>query len=110
MVGGVPLAVHYLAQALSETGHEVAVLAPGEGIGKMGYRFDSLEQPDQVVLPEEVLLRNLDEEKKRFDFDILHAHLAWPTGYIAARWGERNNVPTVITCHGIDLNTNRKVD
>lgn len=110
MVGGVPLAVHCLAQALSGAGHEMVVLAPGEGIAEMGYRFDSLKQSGQTVSPEEVLFKNLDEEKKRYDFDILHAHFAWPAGYAAARWGELNNVPTVITCHGIDLNTDRQLD
>jgi glycosyltransferase involved in cell wall biosynthesis len=110
MVGGVPLAVHYLAQTLSGAGHEVAVLAPGKGIGKMGYRFDSLKQSDRNVSPEEVLFKNLDEEKKRFDFDMLHAHFAWPAGFAAARWGEINNIPTVITCHGIDVNTDRRLD
>lgn len=109
MVGGGAVSVHYLAQSLSEAGHEVAVLAPGERVDGMSYRVDPLSRSGPDVPYEEVLYNNLDAQKKRFDFDVLHAHFAWPAGYAAARWGHENGIPTVITCHGIDLNTDRRI-
>jgi glycosyltransferase involved in cell wall biosynthesis len=110
MIGGGATVVHRLAQAISKIGCEVAILAPGERADGASYRFDSLARLDEGRTYEKVLLKNLDMEKRRFDFNILHAHFAWPTGYAAALWGKTNDVPTVITCHGIDLNTDRRLN
>lgn len=109
MIGGGEVVIHNLSQSLSRAGHEVAVLAPGEKTQDLLYRFDPLSLPDQYDEFEDLLFKNLDAEKKRFDFDVLQAHFVWPAGYAAALWGKRNGIPTVITCHGIDLNMDRQI-
>ncbi|WP_456365947.1 glycosyltransferase family 4 protein [Thermococcus sp.] len=37
------------------------------------------------------------------DFDLIHAHFIWPSGYAAARLAREFNVPLVITAHGYDV-------
>ncbi len=39
----------------------------------------------------------------KIDFDLIHAHFTWPSGYAAVKLGKRFEVPTVITAHGYDV-------
>ncbi len=45
----------------------------------------------------------LDREYQREPFDILHAHMVYPTGFSALFWGKKRGVSVVITSHGIDV-------
>ncbi|RSD35209.1 MAG: glycosyl transferase, group 1 [Methanohalophilus sp.] len=38
-------------------------------------------------------------EKNGLNFDVIHAHMTWPSGYIAAKLKEKYNVPSVLTIH-----------
>ncbi|MCM8808229.1 MAG: glycosyltransferase family 4 protein, partial [Candidatus Omnitrophica bacterium] len=42
-------------------------------------------------------------QKNRLEFDIIHAHFAWPQGYVAIKLGEKYGYPVVITGHGHDV-------
>lgn len=104
--------VHHLAKRYVDKGHQVSVLAPVPNSSTGGaYQVHPIKNlSDQVSRAEDkwergnrVLSWNLTEEKERFDFDILHAHFAYPYGYVAGVWGKKNHVPTVLTCHGIDI-------
>lgn len=41
---------------------------------------------------------------KRFEFDIIHAHFAYPDGFAAVLIGKIINKPVVLTVHGSDVN------
>lgn len=36
-------------------------------------------------------------------FDILHTHFAFPTGYLSVPFLRFSKVPSVLTCHGVDI-------
>lgn len=38
-------------------------------------------------------------EKENIHFDLIHAHFSWPSGYIAMRLKEKNNVPYALSMH-----------
>jgi glycosyltransferase involved in cell wall biosynthesis len=38
-------------------------------------------------------------EKNKLEFDIIHSHITWPSGYIGTRLKEKYNVPVVLTVH-----------
>lgn len=42
-------------------------------------------------------------EKNNIEFDLIHAHFTWPSGYAAVRLGKKFNVPAVVTAHGYDV-------
>lgn len=37
--------------------------------------------------------------KHKIEFDLIHAHFTWPSGYVAAKLGKEYGVPSVITIH-----------
>src|SRR5689334_6423940 len=45
------------------------------------------------------LLRHVERLRKRFQFDLVHAHFTYPDGVAAALIGRRFGVPVVITEH-----------
>ena len=42
-------------------------------------------------------------EKEKTEFDLIHAHFVWPSGYVAAKLKEKYKVPLVVTAHGFDI-------
>jgi glycosyltransferase involved in cell wall biosynthesis len=36
-------------------------------------------------------------------FDLIHAHFAWPSGFVGVQLKKKYQVPLVITCHGYDI-------
>lgn len=46
-------------------------------------------------------LRVIKQEK--LDFDLIHAHFTWPSGYAGALLKEKSGVPLVVTGHGFDV-------
>ena len=45
----------------------------------------------------------VSEIAKEFPFDLIHAHVALPTGYAAMRVAAENQKPYIVTIHGADL-------
>jgi glycosyltransferase involved in cell wall biosynthesis len=41
--------------------------------------------------------------REGLEFDLVHAHFTWPSGYAGAKLKERFGVPLVITAHGYDV-------
>ncbi|ASI99335.1 glycosyltransferase family 4 protein [Thermococcus celer] len=41
--------------------------------------------------------------REGLEFDLIHAHFTWPSGYAGAKLKERFGVPLVITAHGYDV-------
>ncbi|MFN4242561.1 MAG: glycosyltransferase family 4 protein [Tepidisphaerales bacterium] len=109
-LGGQEMVVDGLARALVRRGHDVTVLAP---LPRRRDVVQSVSPPSpyrEVRHPRFVsttwgvsaygyFLRRL---ARRFGpFDVVHAHDAYPTGYLAVR---ERLAPVVITSHGGDLN------
>ncbi|GAJ22296.1 unnamed protein product, partial [marine sediment metagenome] len=42
-------------------------------------------------------------EKIKTEFDILHCHFAYPSGYCGVKLKKIFNIPVVITVHGVDI-------
>jgi len=42
-------------------------------------------------------------QKNKIEFDLIHAHFAWSSGYAAAKLQERYSVPFIVTTHGYDI-------
>lgn len=42
-------------------------------------------------------------KRKKIEFDIIHAHFTWSSGYVGSKLKEKYNVPLIITCHGYDI-------
>lgn len=42
-------------------------------------------------------------QKKNIEFDLIHAHFTWPSGYAGAILKSKYGVPLIITAHGYDV-------
>jgi glycosyltransferase involved in cell wall biosynthesis len=42
-------------------------------------------------------------KKENIEFDLIHAHFAWPAGYIGVKLKEKYGVPFIVTVHGYDI-------
>jgi glycosyltransferase involved in cell wall biosynthesis len=106
-LGGMETVVDRLARQFQAKAHQVLVLAK-----------TPRENPDRPQLPYEVIYyprsrsntwllgparRALLEEHRRRRFDVIHAHQAYPNGYVAVKAALPLGLPVVITPHGGDL-------
>ncbi|MFQ5645851.1 MAG: glycosyltransferase family 4 protein [bacterium] len=104
-VGGGETAVDRLAGQLAGQGGKLVLAAPGPASWKPAYPFFPLEKLPSHNFPgkEAILLQGLDCLYRQFPFAIIHAHFAYPCGYLAVSWARERDIPVLITCHGIDL-------
>lgn len=42
-------------------------------------------------------------KKERINFDLIHSHFTWSSGYVGAQLKKEYNVPFVLTAHGFDI-------
>jgi len=56
-----------------------------------------------LISDEKVRAMHLIFEKLRTRFDVLHAHVTYPPGYVAVKLKRVLQVPIVLTPHGIDI-------
>lgn len=102
--------VKTLSQKLTQKGHEVFIITfPNkkniQKIGKIkiirpkGRDIRYLNELN-IWLKGKKLLENLI---KKENIDIIHAHSIFPQGTIATQIGKKYNIPTYVTCHGIDF-------
>lgn len=104
-IGGVPISIERLTQALREQGHRVVVFAP---------RYDHLEtEPEEDVVRYSTLSQHfysdtvlpnpldpvLEETFSREEFDVIHVHHPVLIGKVAAHLSAKYNVPLVYTYH-----------
>jgi len=109
-IGGMEVVIDQLARQFSDMGHEPTVIAqkprynvqPLEPLSKP-YEVIYYSRPRSAVWLLGHVKRLLLNEHRRYRFDIIHAHMAYPTGYIAVKLKNRINVPVVITSHGGDI-------
>jgi glycosyltransferase involved in cell wall biosynthesis len=108
-LGGQEMVVDALARHFQALGHEVVVLAPHPRLPLLARRavttYPVARHPRVystrfgVGLYAWWLLRL----KRRFGFDVVHAHGLHPHGWLATRNRDRLGVPVVLTSHGDDL-------
>ena len=113
-IGGVELAVHYVASNLTALGHEVVVVTfwsrgrRGEpntnsytvrsivpGVSRLGGRL--------AFIGEYSIVFALAALWVRWRYNVLHVHLAYPGGYAAALLKRLVKAPVVVTCHAADI-------
>lgn len=104
-IGGVPISIERLTQALRKQGHRVVVFAP---------RYDHLEtEPEEDVVRYSTLSQRfysdtvlpnpldpvLEETFSREEFDVIHVHHPVLIGKVAAHLSAKYNIPLVYTYH-----------
>lgn len=98
--------VHHLANALTRAGHRARVVGPAgfwtHRALKLPYpvhRWPGLRGRFREQLQSAELLADLAIWRA----DVVHAHITYPNGYVAARLKRRRPFPLVITPHGVDI-------
>ncbi len=125
--------VHEQVKALKDLGMEVTVISPKPRSFKVlvylkkswGIQATVPEEtlldgvkvyyPKRVALPGNLLFRRAGEDYRRVieqqlmkmkgeaSFDLIHAHVAYPDGYAAAKIAKRLEKPFIVTIHGQDF-------
>lgn len=112
VVGGLQIVVDALARGISGSGHQARLFTPtAPDNSPLPYPVIQIKDlPPFYPIPLKnmpILERGIDEfldrEYRREPFDILHAHMTYPTGFSALFWGKKRGVPVLITSHGIDV-------
>lgn len=106
-IGGAEIFLHNLANSLASRGHKVTVLAP-KVRGKDNkidalYNIIRYQRPSSKRFGVRQVLLYLMLEKYKNDFDILHCHGAYPSGYVGATFQRIFKTPLVIRPHGSDI-------
>jgi glycosyltransferase involved in cell wall biosynthesis len=105
--GGMEVVIDRLAREFQQRGHHPTVVAQrsrrNPTIPDLPYETIYYSRPRLAVwllhLVKHVLLR----EHMRHHFDMVHAHMAYPNGYMACVLRHRLGVPVVITSHKSDI-------
>lgn len=106
-IGGVPISIERLTDALRGQGHRVVVFAPRYRHLEMEQeteedvvRYSTLSQHfySDTVLPNP-LDPVLEETFAREEFDVIHVHHPVLIGRVAARLSKKYNIPLVYTYH-----------
>jgi len=42
-------------------------------------------------------------KKEKIEFDLIHAHFTWPSGYVGVKLAKEFSVPVITTAHGYDV-------
>ncbi|MCU9810320.1 glycosyltransferase [Paraclostridium sp. AKS81] len=125
--------VHEQVKELKKLGHEVKVISPvpyappvirkfKEKWKKYSLvnRYEKIEgidvyYPRMITIPRNIMIEKsgsvyfysikklVEEIKKSFEFDLIHAHVALPDGYAANVIGKKYNKPVILTIHGKDI-------
>lgn len=106
-LGGMEIVIDRLARQFRDMGHEPVVIAqkPRHNAQTIELPYEAIyyPRPHSAVWLLGSVKRLLLNEHRRRRFDIIHAHMAYPTGYIAAKLKNRLNIPVVITSHKGDI-------
>lgn len=105
--GGMEIVLDKLARQFQYRGHRPVVVAQRSRHNtekpQLPYEVVYYPRPRSAVWLLQYVKHVLIREHKRYHFDIVHSHLAYPTGYIAAKLRKRLGVPVVITSHKGDI-------
>lgn len=107
-IGGIQLAVHNLAEGLTELDHEVLVAALPSSKDyefKHKYRLERIKRPPgfgRIGLSEWWYKKKLTGLIRSWRPEIVHVHNIWPAGVWAAQI-LKDRKPLVFTAHGEDI-------
>jgi glycosyltransferase involved in cell wall biosynthesis len=106
-LGGMEIVLDKLARQFESLGHKVVVIAQrsrrNSEIPQLPYEVVYYPRPRSAVWLLQNVKHVLLREHRKHHFDIVHAHLAYPTGYVAVKLKEKLGVPVVITSHKGDI-------
>lgn len=54
---------------------------------------------DKILIDNRLKVTINTIEKNKLDFDLIHSHITWPSGYIGTMLKKKYNVPAVLTIH-----------
>ena len=108
--GGAEYVVHYLATLFARMGHTAHVLAPRpkrsarkDGEIPKEYPVYYYRRPPSSRWGVRMTLAKLWRLDRCHDYDVIHAHVAYPPGYVAATFGRFTRAKIVVTPHGSDV-------
>jgi len=106
-IGGMEVVLDKLARHFQYRGHKSIVVAQrsrhNTEIPKLPYKVIYYPRPRSSVWLLQYVEHVLMREHRRHCFDIVHSHLAYPTGYIAVKLKKKLRVPVIITSHKGDI-------
>jgi glycosyltransferase involved in cell wall biosynthesis len=106
-IGGMEMVIDRLAREFESRGHTAVVLAQrsrhNHEIPQLPYEVIYYPRPRSAVWLLQNVKHILLREHEKHHFDVIHAHMAYPTGYIACALKKKMGVPVVITSHKGDI-------
>ena len=106
-IGGLEIALDTLARRFQQRGHDVLVLAKtprGRPVAPdLPYPVVYYPRHGSNVWSLGKAARALLAEHAKRRFDVVHAHMVYPAGYVAVSLRARLGVPVVITSHSADI-------
>jgi len=116
-VGGAEYQVKWLAEELAKKGHDVYLFTP--------YGAEEFIDVDERGFPKNIVLRNESANViadafrmfyvftkwiKKIKPDVVHAHYAFSSGFLAVITKPLHKAPVLITSHGEDILLNREIN
>jgi len=108
-LGGVEIIVSSLARQYVRAGHRVIVVTqwPRKGRGEpqdenLGYPVIRYARPLSFLWLRSIA-KALTLAYQKLPFEVIHCHLAYPTGPVALSVGRKLGLPVVMTTHGSDI-------
>jgi glycosyltransferase involved in cell wall biosynthesis len=108
-MGGQEMVVDQLARHFTSLGHEIVVLAQhasrrGTDVEvKVPYWLERFKKPFSQRWGISTVRRALPKLYSTWQFDLIHSHSCYPTGFASLDFSRENNIPLVVTSHGGDL-------
>jgi len=107
--GGAEYVVHYLATHFTRMGHTAHVLAPrpkrskGKDDIPKEYPVYYYFRPPSQKRGVRITLLRLFQLQFRHDYDVVHCHVSYPPGYVAATFKRFARPGIIVTPHGSDV-------
>ncbi|MCL5986680.1 MAG: glycosyltransferase family 4 protein [Actinobacteria bacterium] len=112
VVGGAELAVHYIAKYQAYD-NRVLVIAPRDKTGsefETNYSLIRFPIPNNPQLFEVVLSKLIYRYASSFNANIIHAHMAYPAGYLSTYASRKLKIPMIVTPQGADVQVNPEIN
>lgn len=117
-LGGGEIAVHNVASKQLLKGHDpivlvrfrnwkkISKLVPYKVIPIWPFLLYIIYKLDKFYIDARFLLTPmLSYYQRKYNFDIFHVHFSYPTGYLFSKFAIDNNIPYIVTCQGVDIQT-----
>ena len=101
-IGGVPISIEHLAQALRQRGHKVYVFAPTykeQVEEEFVIRYPSFPVSIAKAPVPDILTRIFEKKVKELQIDIIHVHHPAIVGNVALSLKKKYKIPVVYTYH-----------